>query len=168
MLAERALPFLERSLAVMAQAGRRVRMPTVDDLTPLLPMVTERLPRLDAIGPMLDFVFIDDLDIDPALLVPRRWDVGTTVTGLTEVRRLIETAGRDRFDGDDLEPPMRTLCEGRGWKVGDLFMAVRVAVTGRTATPPLFDVMAAIGYDTTLARLGAAHDLLTGGKREDR
>ncbi len=168
VLAERALPFLERSLAVAAHDGHRVRTPTVADLTPLLPMVTERLPRLDAVGPMLDFVFIEDLDIDPVLLVPKRWDAATTATGLTEVRRLIEAAGPERFDGDDLEPPMRALCDGLGWKVGDLFMAVRVAVTGRIATPPLFDVMAAIGYDTTLARLRAAHELLTQETREDR
>ena len=100
--------------------------------------------------------------------MPKRWDAATTLTGLAEVRRLIEAAGPERFDGDDLEPPMRALCEGRGWKVGDLFMAVRVAVTGRTATPPLFDVMVAIGYETTLARLRAAHDLLTQVAREDR
>jgi hypothetical protein len=38
-------------------------------------------------------------------------------------------------------------------------MAVRVAVTGRRATPPLFDVMVAIGYPSTIARLEAAQQL---------
>ena len=38
-------------------------------------------------------------------------------------------------------------------------MAIRVAITGRKATPPLFDVMVAIGYDTTIARLKAASEL---------
>ena len=36
------------------------------------------------------------------------------------------------------------LAEERGWKAGDLFMAIRVAVTGRTATPPLFDTLVAL------------------------
>ena len=40
---------------------------------------------------------------------------------------------------------MRALAEERGWKAGDLFMAIRVAVTGRTATPPLFDSLVALG-----------------------
>jgi glutamyl-tRNA synthetase len=39
-------------------------------------------------------------------------------------------------------------------------MAIRVAVTGRTATPPLFDSLVALGRDRTLARLAAARDLL--------
>ena len=49
-LAERALPFLVRALDAAREEGHRVRFPTADDLAPLLPMVIERLPRLDAIG----------------------------------------------------------------------------------------------------------------------
>ena len=39
-------------------------------------------------------------------------------------------------------------------------MAIRVAVTGKTATPPLFDTLVALGYERTLARLDAARGLL--------
>ena len=54
------------------------------------------------------------------------------------------------------QPPLRALVEARGWKAGDLFMAIRMAVTGQPATPPLFDVLVALGRDRTLARLDAA------------
>jgi glutamyl-tRNA synthetase len=158
-LVERALPFLERSVADAEQAGHRVRRPTADTLAPLLPMVTERLPRLDAIGPMLDFVFIEDVAVEPAGLVPKRWDAATTATALAEARRVVEALGPVSFEADELEPPLRALCDEHGWKAGDLFMAVRVAITGRTATPPLFDVMVAIGYESTITRLEAAQQL---------
>jgi nondiscriminating glutamyl-tRNA synthetase len=160
-LIERALPFLAASVEAQAALGLTTRTPTADDLATLLPMVVERLPRLDAIGPMLDFVFVDDITIDAAELVPRRWDVATTLAGLAEARRLVAAVGAVSFEADELEPPLRALCEERGWKVGDLFMAIRVAVTGRTATPPLFDTMVAIGYERTLTRLAVAHDLLS-------
>jgi hypothetical protein len=39
-------------------------------------------------------------------------------------------------------------------------MAIRVAVTGRTATPPLFDVLVALGYERTLERLDLAREAL--------
>jgi glutamyl-tRNA synthetase len=39
-------------------------------------------------------------------------------------------------------------------------MAVRVAVTGRTTAPPLFDSMVALGYERTLSRLDAAREAL--------
>ena len=42
-------------------------------------MVRERLPTLAAIGPLVDFLFVDDLRIEPELLVPKRWDAATTV-----------------------------------------------------------------------------------------
>ena len=166
-LVERALPFLTAAVDTAASEGRQVRQPTADALAPLLPMVIERLPRLDAIGPMLDFVFIDDVEVDPAILVPKRWDAATTATGLAEATRVIESLGEAGFEADQLEPPLRALCDEQGWKVGDLFMAVRVAITGRKATPPLFDVMVAIGHDTTIDRLKAATVLATTLNDED-
>ena len=59
-------------------------------------------------------------------------------------------------EADELEPPLRALAEARGWKAGDLFMAIRVAVSGRTVTPPLFDTLVALGKDRALARLDRA------------
>ena len=44
--------------------------------------------------------------------------------------------------------------------IGDLFMTIRVAVTGRTATPPLFDTLVALGRDRTLGRLDRAIEVL--------
>jgi glutamyl-tRNA synthetase len=159
-LVERTLPFLAAAVADEAAAGRVTRSPSADDLAALLPMVAERLPRLDAVGPMLDFVFVDDLAVDPALLVPKRWDPATTRTALESALDVVASVGAVSFEADELEPPLRALADARGWKVGDLFMALRVAITGRTATPPLFETMVAIGYDRTLERLGAAITLL--------
>ncbi len=56
------------------------------------------------------------------------------------------------FEADELEPLLRALAEARGRKAGDLFMAIRVAVTGRTATPPLFDTLVALGRERVLDR----------------
>jgi nondiscriminating glutamyl-tRNA synthetase len=165
-LIERSLPFLVDALAAEAALGKTTRAPTADDLAPLLPMVTERLPRLDAIGPMLDFVFVEDLTVDPALLVPKRWDAATTAAGLEAALGVIESAGAVSFEADELEPPLRALCDERGWKVGDLFMAVRVAVTGRAATPPLFDTLVAIGYERTCTRLRTAMMALVAGDHD--
>jgi glutamyl-tRNA synthetase len=124
-------------------------------------MVRERLPRLDAVGPMLDFVFIDAVEPDRDLLVPKRWDAPTTADALEAAADVIERLGALAFEADELEPALRGLAETRGWKPGDLFMAVRVAVTGRTATPPLFDTLVAIGYDRTIERLRHARARLT-------
>ena len=106
------------------------------------------------------FLWVDDLAVDPAILVPKRWDAATTADGLTAARATIADIGQVSFEADELEPPLRALAEDRGWKAGDLFMAIRVAVTGRTATPPLFDTLVALGYGRTLDRLDRAIETL--------
>jgi glutamyl-tRNA synthetase len=151
-LITRLEPFLEAEHA----AGRIDRTPAPDEIRTVLPMIRERLPTLGAVGDLIGFLWIDDLRVNPATIVPKRWDAATTLEGLTEARRTIEAVGAVSFESEEIEPPLRTLVEGRGWKAGDLFMAIRVAVTGRTATPPLFDTLVALGRERTLARLDAA------------
>jgi glutamyl-tRNA synthetase len=92
--------------------------------------------------------------------VPKRWDAPTAVAGLAAAHETIAAVPEVVFEADELEPPLRALAEERGWKAGDLFMAIRVAVTGRTATPPLFDTLVALGRDRTLERLERAREVL--------
>jgi len=155
-LIDRLRPFFEVELA----AGRIDWLPTDDEIRALLPVVQERLPRLSAVGDLIGFLFVEDLRLDPAVIVPKRWDAPTAAAALAAARQTIAGVGRVSWEADEIEPPLRRLVEERGWKAGDLFMSIRVAVTGRTATPPLFDTMVALGYERTLARLDRAVELL--------
>ena len=156
-LIERLLPFLEAD----RQAGRIDRVPSAEELRPLIPIIQERLPTLASAGDLVGFLWQDDVRAEATMLVPKRWDRATTIDGLRAARDTISgSSGPIDFEADELEPPMRALAEARGWKAGDLFMAVRVAVTGRTATPPLFDSLVALGRDRVLARIDAAIDTL--------
>jgi glutamyl-tRNA synthetase len=155
-LAERLRPFLDAEAA----AGRIDRPPSDEQIRVLVPLVRERLPVLGAIGELVGFLFVDRLKLDPAVLVPTRWDAATTREALGAARETIAAVRPVVFEADELEPPLRRLAEARGWKAGDLFMAIRVAVTGRTATPPLFDMLVALGRERVLDRLDAAVALL--------
>ncbi len=152
---------LEPFLAAETVAGRTDRTPSAAEIVAVLPMVRERLPILGAIGDLVGFLYVEDLVPDPALLVPKRWDAATARDGLAAARVTIEGAGEAGFTVAELEPALRGLADARGWKAGDLFMAIRVAVSGRTATPPLFESMVALGRERTLARLARAVDTLT-------
>ena len=155
-LVDRLRPFLQAD----TDAGRIDWLPTDEEIRSLLPVVQERLPVLAKVGELIGFLFVKDLDPDLALLVPKRWDVATTSVGLEAARRTIAATGEVAWEAEEIEAPLRRLVEDRGWKAGDLFMAIRVAVTGRTATPPLFDTMVALGYERTLARLDRAIEKL--------
>jgi glutamyl-tRNA synthetase len=155
-LIDRLRPFV----AAEHDAGRIDRMPTDEELTALLPVIRDRLPTLGAIGDLVGFLWVDRLEVDPEVLVRKRWDAATTIEGLSAAVETIASVPDVTFEADELEPPLRKLVEARGWKAGDLFMAIRVAVTGRTATPPLFDTLVALGRERTLERLRAAITLL--------
>jgi glutamyl-tRNA synthetase len=62
-----------------------------------------------------------------------------------------------RYDGpwdeSGLEHATRNYVEGSKWSASDLFMTLRVAMTGRTASPPLFAVMHVLGQERCLACL---------------
>ena len=59
-----------------------------------------------------------------------------------------------------LEDEANAWCAELGWKTKHAFMLLRVAVTGRTATPPLFETMVALGKEITRRRLRRAAEAL--------
>jgi glutamyl-tRNA synthetase len=151
-LLDRLAPFLEAEWAV----GRIERNPGREELRALLPFVRERLPVLGAIGDLVGFLFSEVIELDPPLLVPKRWERGTARAGLAAASRAIDAAGPAGFTAEALERSLRGVAEANGWKAGDLFMTLRVALTGKTATPPLFESMVALGRERTLVRLDRA------------
>ena len=88
---DRLRPFVEADLA----AGRIDWMPSDEELRALLPVITERLPTLGAIGDLVGFLWVDELTYDPRSLVPKRWDVATTREGLVAARA-VDRRGRAR------------------------------------------------------------------------
>ena len=101
-----------------------------------------------------------ELSYDAALLVPkkagRRDDAAAAGGGARDAggAAAVGDARRSRA-------ALRGLAEARGVKVGDLFTPMRVAVTGSTASPPLFETLAVLGPERVLPRLDAAIARLT-------
>ena len=57
------------------------------------------------------------------------------------------------WDGPSLEAAIREVAEGNGVKLGKLAQPLRAALTGRTTSPGIFDVLALLGRDESLARI---------------
>ncbi len=78
---------------------------------------------------------------------------------LTRARDLLNTI--EQWEHSAMEPPMRELATELGLKTGQLFGSIRVAVSGRTATPPLFQMMEVLGRQRTMQRINEAIDRLS-------
>jgi glutamyl-tRNA synthetase len=101
---------------------------------------------------------------------PREYETKTapkllTAEGGRRLDALIQRLEREPvFSAAALEAAYRELTDALGLKLVDLAQLTRLAVTGRTASPPLFEVLALLGCEETLARLRAARRV-AGGER---
>lgn len=123
-----------------------------------IPLVRDRLVRLSDYPSLLGFL------VKP-IKYPRTFllQEGKSESQLREVLKsvLAEYERLGTWTADTLEVSTRRLAEEMGWKPGDLFMAIRVAVTGKTATPPLFETLELMERDRTLRRLRRAVNKLS-------
>ncbi len=119
------------------------------------PLVNERMQVLSEAEGMLGFLLVDDdafaLDADDAAKVLTA-DAIPVLTAATEALQ-----GCDDWTTAAIEAALRSaLVEGLGIKPKNAFGPVRVAVTGRRISPPLFESLELLGKDTTLRRLASA------------
>lgn len=151
-LAEELVSYLEASVTGLPTSVARPI--DRDYLATIVPLERERLKRLSEAPAMFEFFFIDQPEYDHALLVQKGMDADTTRNAVERALATAETASD--WSAAALEATYRALAEDMGLKTGQLFGTIRTAVSGRTATPPLFDMMSVLGHDRVLSRLKAA------------
>jgi glutamyl-tRNA synthetase len=120
-------------------------------------LVQERTRFLPEAGEQVVFLFEDFDEYDEA-----SWEKVMTKDGvsgiLTEARLRLETI--DVWNAHIIEPVLREMLEELGIGAGKGLQPLRVAVTGSSVSPPLFESMAALGKEKTLARLDKASSRL--------
>ncbi len=119
-----------------------------------LSLVQERARTLVEVAELTRFFFVDELDYQSELLVGKNMDGQSTTQALEASQQKLTPLSA--FDADSLEGVLRPLAAELGLKTGQLFGTLRVAVTGRTAAPPLFQTMAVLGKERCLRRIEAA------------
>jgi glutamyl-tRNA synthetase len=147
-LAERLVPYL--------QSAELLPDPVTEEDRALLleaaPLVHQRITTLVEAVDLLGFLFTDERDFtrDPGD-VAKLLDQDGRVAVTTAHEAL---TGLDTWDTPSIEAALRTsLVEGLGLKPRNAFGPVRVAITGRRVSPPLFESMELLGRDRSLSRL---------------
>ncbi|RMF38119.1 MAG: glutamate--tRNA ligase [Chloroflexi bacterium] len=146
-----------RLLPVLRQAGLEADPETVQALVPL---IQERIKRLNDAVPLVDFFFQEPLaGYDPALLTADKTTPEQSLTILRRARQVL--AALPTFDEASVEQALRALVPEMGLKARQVFGVLRVAVTGKRVSPPLFGSIALLGRERVLRRLTEAEVLLT-------
>jgi glutamyl-tRNA synthetase len=133
-------------------------------LARLMPLVRERVRKLDEVIPLTEYFFSGDLDYTPVLgeLAVPEVAPGDVAKALLDFVERFEA--REGFGAAMLEEIGRVWCEALGWKPKHAFMLLRVAVTGRKASPPLFDTMAVLGKEIARRRIRRTAEVLAKAK----
>jgi glutamyl-tRNA synthetase len=116
----------------------------------LAPVIQPRVNTLSEVPGVVDFVFLPDPELDE-----QAWDKTISAPGAKEV--LIETtaayAGMTDWNAEELKVALEAIGEQHGLKKGKAQAPIRVAVTGRTVGPPLFESLEVMGRDEVVRRL---------------
>jgi len=151
---QRALPFLDRNLP------RKVkRSLSIDYVRQIMPLIQERARTLAEVTELAQFFFVGKLNYAPDLLIGKNMKADSATQALEVSHQKLEKLSV--FDTESLEALLRPLAEELGLKTGQLFGTLRVAVTGQTAAPPLFQTMAVLGKKRCLKRIEVALEKLS-------
>lgn len=150
---ERAISFLERDLPSEVE-----RPLDTDYIRQIMLLIQERAKTLAEVPQLSEFFFVDKLEHDAGLLLGKL-ESGQVVKILQAAITRVEKLGN--WDAASLEAILRPMAEELDLKTGDFFGLLRVATTGRTAAPPLFQTMEVLGKERCLKRLKTALDKLS-------
>ena len=153
-LADRILPFLESAYPADLLPIDRAY------LLRITPLVQERLKTLADAPEMLSYFFEHTLKYEPASLVQRGMDLSGTLAALQRAANDLAAVNPADFNHEHLEALLRATGQELELSGRQFFGALRTAITGRTATPPLFEMMEVMGPERVTQRLSAAVDRL--------
>ncbi|HZR41152.1 MAG TPA: glutamate--tRNA ligase [Ktedonobacteraceae bacterium] len=158
-LVERTLPYLERPEAEGGLPDSIQRPLDRDYTARVLQLEQERLKTLGEAAYMVSFFYEKEITYDTTLLIQKGMDAPRTRDALIQARDLL--ASLESWEHSSMETAMRELTARLGLKAGQMFGSVRTAVSGRTATPPLFQMMEVLGREVSLQRIEQAIALLS-------
>jgi glutamyl-tRNA synthetase len=119
----------------------------------IAPLVQERVKLLSEATDQVRFLFIAELEYDQA-----SWQKVMAKEGVAELlgdaRRRLEAV--EKWDRDSIEGVLRAMLDERGIGAKQGLQPIRVAVTGSSISPPLFESMAVLGQELTVRRLEQA------------
>lgn len=147
--------FVERVIPYLISAKVLPERPSADELATLRaisPLVQERVTVLSEAATMLRFLFVADEDFTPEPESVAK-QLGPDAAPVLDAS-IAALEGVGDWTAPAIEEALRgALIDGLGLKPRKAFGPVRVAATGRTVSPPLYESLELLGRDRTLSRL---------------
>jgi glutamyl-tRNA synthetase len=127
----------------------------------LLDLLRVRSRTLDDIVRQAAPYLLERIEYDP-VAVAKNWKDPVEARSLLEGSRSA-LAGSQAWEAEPLERALRSMAETRGIAAGKVFQPLRVALTGLSVSPGIFEILMLMGRDLSLRRLDQALTALSGG-----
>ncbi|MDD5071695.1 MAG: glutamate--tRNA ligase [Patescibacteria group bacterium] len=154
-LTELCLPYLRESLTKTQKHKN-----TTGYIKKVIALEQERLKKLSDIVEATEFFFVDELKYEPELLVWKKLTLEEVKKNLGEVYEQLEKISENSWTNNSIEDALISYIKSREAKVGDYLWPMRVALTGRQASPGPFDVAEVLDKIETLKRIKFAINLI--------
>ena len=129
---------------------------SMERITKVVAMMKDRVSFVKELWPLCSFFFIAPTEYD-AKTVKKRWK-DDSARVMSELAEVLE--GIDDFSVEGQEPVVMKWVEDKGYKLGDVMNAFRLALVGIGKGPGMFDISAFLGKEETIKRLNRAIEVL--------
>lgn len=157
-LTELCLPYLQENLSLSANAGKK----EISFISKAILLEQERLKRLDEISGLTNFLFIDQPEYEPALLIWKKMDVSGVKKNLAEIMEILNRLDDSQWDKSGIEAAVMAYLQTNGLRVGEYLWPMRVALSGSQASPGPFEIADVLGKNESISRINYAFSLIDG------
>ncbi len=142
-------PYLKDILAKISQNMKK----TDEFIKKVVALEQERLKRLSEIGEFTNFFFVDKLEYESELLIWKKLTKKEVKNNLEEVSTQLEKISEKEWTRENIEKVLIDYIKSKEVKVGDYLWPMRVALTGKKASPGPFEVAEILGKGESLEKI---------------
>ncbi len=132
--------------------------PAKGKLAPIIPLIKERIKKLSDFVPLTDF-FFEKPEYEKEVFTKILKGKGNLKGVLSEILKTLESLDKP-WKTENFEKAFRDLAQKLGLSASEIFQLIRVAISGQSITPPLFESIKILGEEETIKRIQQVVSLL--------
>jgi len=155
---EKAAPFLERAELILKTNNKYKILNSNEKITTgrlkqIIALEQQRINKLDELPEALEYFFKNELDYTEKILIWKNTSKDKIQKNLKALQKFLQSIDEKDFIKEKLEKAIKNFIQDNSLENGEVLWPMRVALSGRKASPGPFEIASAMGKEKTLLRL---------------
>jgi len=147
-----ARPYLAENIKKSSKAHKK----TFEFLKSVVRIEQERLKKISDIKELTEFLFVDELNYEKELLIWKKNTLENAQKNLEKIIYLLEKIPEENWTNDSIEDSIISWLKAQELKIGDYLWPMRVALSGKKASPGPFEIAEVLGKEEVLEKIKKA------------